>query len=212
MLELRPNCECCDADLPPDSPDARICSFECTFCVACVEGTLGGKCPNCGGELVRRPVRPAEKLVRFPASTTRKLKAGGCTALIKSGGSTALAALLAIGLAACAETAATQPKAAPTPGGVSGDFEVLYRGASTRFQADARTCPSPGLVTIRPDNGVFTYRLGGRILIETTIIGDGTLAGNAGDYTVTGTATADKIEGDVQSSQCGYHFRAVRKR
>jgi hypothetical protein len=58
MLELRPNCECCDRDLPPDAGDARICSYECTFCRDCAEGVLGGRCPNCGGELVRRPVRP----------------------------------------------------------------------------------------------------------------------------------------------------------
>ena len=75
MLELRPNCECCDADLPPDSPDARICSFECTFCANCTDTTLAGICPNCGGELLRRPVRPAAKLTKFPASTQRKVKA-----------------------------------------------------------------------------------------------------------------------------------------
>ena len=75
MLELRPNCECCDIDLPPDSLNARICSFECTFCATCAETTLAGICPNCGGELVRRPVRPAGKLVKFPASTQRKVKA-----------------------------------------------------------------------------------------------------------------------------------------
>jgi len=78
MLELRPNCECCDRDLPPESAEARICSFECTFCSACAESVLGGACPNCGGELVRRPVRPAGKLARFPASTRRVLKAEGC--------------------------------------------------------------------------------------------------------------------------------------
>lgn len=78
MLELRPNCECCDRDLPPDSAAARICSFECTFCSACAEGALAGACPNCGGELVRRPVRPEAKLGRFPASTRRVLKAEGC--------------------------------------------------------------------------------------------------------------------------------------
>ncbi|MBM3069791.1 DUF1272 domain-containing protein [Enterobacter sp. RHBSTW-00994] len=71
MLELRPNCECCDCDLPPASSDARICSFECTFCVTCAEGKLAGICPNCGGELVRRPIRPAEKLINNPASTRR---------------------------------------------------------------------------------------------------------------------------------------------
>ncbi len=77
-LELRPNCECCDRDLAPDNRDAMICSFECTFCVDCVTGVLDGACPNCGGELVRRPVRPAAKLVNNPASTRRVLKANGC--------------------------------------------------------------------------------------------------------------------------------------
>jgi uncharacterized protein len=76
MLELRPNCECCDRDLPPDSVAARICSFECTFCADCADGVLCGRCPNCGGELVRRPVR----LARFPASVVRKVKTGGCVA------------------------------------------------------------------------------------------------------------------------------------
>ena len=80
MLEVRPNCECCDRDLPPDSAEARICSFECTFCAACAEGALRGRCPNCGGELVRRPIRPAEKLGRFPASTKRIVKPQGCKA------------------------------------------------------------------------------------------------------------------------------------
>ncbi|HBQ8546806.1 TPA: DUF1272 domain-containing protein [Klebsiella pneumoniae] len=66
MLELRPNCECCDKDLPPDSPEAFICSFECTFCRDCMTTRLNGHCPNCGGELVRRPVRPEEALRRHP--------------------------------------------------------------------------------------------------------------------------------------------------
>lgn len=78
MLVLKPSCECCDVDLPPETPDARICSFECTFCVACAEGRLGGQCPNCGGELLRRPRRPAGKLARFPASTERVFKPQGC--------------------------------------------------------------------------------------------------------------------------------------
>ena len=78
MLELRPNCECCDRALPPAAMDAMICSYECTYCTACATGVLAGKCPNCGGELVRRPVRPAERLVRHPASTKRVLKAEGC--------------------------------------------------------------------------------------------------------------------------------------
>lgn len=80
MLELRPNCECCNIDLPADSPVAMICSFECTFCRDCVENTLKGICPNCGGGLVTRPVRPAAKLLKYPASTKRVFKAEGCAA------------------------------------------------------------------------------------------------------------------------------------
>ncbi|WP_428425879.1 DUF1272 domain-containing protein [Pararhizobium sp.] len=78
MLQLRPNCECCNKDLPPGSREAMICSFECTFCTQCVSEVLDGQCPNCSGELVRRPVRPAAKLGKFPASTERVLKADGC--------------------------------------------------------------------------------------------------------------------------------------
>ena len=78
MLALRPNCECCDKDLPPDSREAMICTFECTFCVDCVDGKLGGTCPNCGGEFTRRPVRPAALLEKYPASTERVLKPQGC--------------------------------------------------------------------------------------------------------------------------------------
>ena len=80
MLALRPSCECCDRDLPPDSRDAMICSFECTFCTDCVEGILKGRCPNCGGELVRRPIRPAAALAKFPASQARVFKSEGCAA------------------------------------------------------------------------------------------------------------------------------------
>lgn len=71
MLTLRPNCECCDRDLPPESREALICSFECTFCADCADRRFAGACPNCGGELVRRPVRPAGKLEKFPASGER---------------------------------------------------------------------------------------------------------------------------------------------
>ena len=80
MLQLRPNCECCDRDLPPDSAEAVICSFECTFCRTCAETVLAGRCPNCGGELVRRPIRPADKLVKYPAATQRKRRPDGCRA------------------------------------------------------------------------------------------------------------------------------------
>jgi hypothetical protein len=77
MLELRPNCEACDKDLPPDAADARICSYECTFCAECVETVLRNVCPNCGGGFTPRPIRPATawrpgvSAVRHPASARR---------------------------------------------------------------------------------------------------------------------------------------------
>ena len=79
MLQLRPSCERCDRDLPASSDQARICSFECTFCAPCAATTLAGVCPNCGGELVARPRRPDAALARYPASTERVYKpaAGG---------------------------------------------------------------------------------------------------------------------------------------
>jgi hypothetical protein len=75
VLELRPNCECCDRDLPPESPDAVICTYECTWCRDCADNVLHGVCPNCGGNLERRPVRPAALLTKDPASTQRVLRA-----------------------------------------------------------------------------------------------------------------------------------------
>ena len=74
-LELRPNCEWCDKDLPPHATEARICSYECTFCAPCVERVLGNVCPNCGGGFAPRPIRPATNwkgdnfLGKDPAST-----------------------------------------------------------------------------------------------------------------------------------------------
>lgn len=78
MLQLRPNCECCNRDLPNDSTEARICSFECTFCDDCASQRLKHTCPNCGGELARRPRRPTAALARHPASTERVFKPQGC--------------------------------------------------------------------------------------------------------------------------------------
>ena len=78
MLQLRPSCECCNRDLPPESAEAVICSFECTFCLSCADGVLKGRCPNCGGEFVRRPRRPAEMLAKYPPSTERIHKPNGC--------------------------------------------------------------------------------------------------------------------------------------
>ena len=60
MLDLRPNCELCDKDLPPEAADARICTYECTFCATCVDDVLHNVCPNCGGGFEARPIRPAK--------------------------------------------------------------------------------------------------------------------------------------------------------
>ena len=77
MLKLHPNCECCDKDLPPDSTEANICSYECTFCTDCVEGILQNVCLNCGGGFVPRPIRPkterrlGSSIAKDPASAVR---------------------------------------------------------------------------------------------------------------------------------------------
>ena len=77
MLEIRPNCEYCDIDLAANSADARICSYECTYCRQCVEQILHNVCPNCGGGFVARPIRPLSarregvSLTDQPASTHR---------------------------------------------------------------------------------------------------------------------------------------------
>ncbi len=68
MLELRPTCENCNKALPPHTTDARICTFECTFCAKCVETILHNVCPNCGGSFEKRPIRPKKLLVKNPAS------------------------------------------------------------------------------------------------------------------------------------------------
>lgn len=77
MLALKPNCEWCDRDLPPDTDTAVICSYECTFCTSCAELELASTCPNCGGNLTPRPIRPKSEhrpglsLRRQPASEQR---------------------------------------------------------------------------------------------------------------------------------------------
>ncbi len=80
MLQLRPNCECCDKDLPPSSTEAMVCSFECTFCRDCAATRLKGVCPNCGGDLAARPKRAAHLLGKYPASTERVHAKSPCAA------------------------------------------------------------------------------------------------------------------------------------
>src|SRR5258706_4505606 len=79
MLQLRPNCECCGRALAPDSTEARICSFECTFCAACADATLKGWCPNCGGGMVARPRRAAAKIAKYPSSPATVVVSNGST-------------------------------------------------------------------------------------------------------------------------------------
>lgn len=73
MLEMRPDCERCGADLPAEAPGAFICSFECTFCAECTDA-LDDRCPNCSGELMDRPARAKQHHAQFPPSAERKFK------------------------------------------------------------------------------------------------------------------------------------------
>ena len=78
MLELRACCENCGRALPPDTTEAMICTFECTFCRDCVTGVLDNVCPNCGGGFCARPIRPRRNwrgdnyTGKFPPATERR--------------------------------------------------------------------------------------------------------------------------------------------
>lgn len=74
MLEIRPVCENCAKSLPNESTEALICTFECTFCKDCVDNVLENICPNCGGGFEKRPIRPADKLLKYPAKTEKFIK------------------------------------------------------------------------------------------------------------------------------------------
>ena len=69
MLEIRPTCENCNKKLPFDSIEAMICTFECTYCIDCVNEKLQQVCPNCGGGFEKRPIRPERLLKKYPVST-----------------------------------------------------------------------------------------------------------------------------------------------
>jgi hypothetical protein len=74
MLELRPICENCGKALPNESTEAMICTFECTFCIECVNKVLHNVCPNCGGGFEARPIRPLDKLRKYPAKVEAYFK------------------------------------------------------------------------------------------------------------------------------------------
>jgi hypothetical protein len=85
MLILKPNCECCDRDLPATSSEARICTIECTFCATCAATVFAGVCPNCNGNLVERPIRPPAMPAKYPAATERHLRQQPCGRMIGAG-------------------------------------------------------------------------------------------------------------------------------
>jgi len=87
-------------------------------------------------------------------------------------------------------------------------MDGTYRGSSTRFQADSRACPSPGLVTLRVLNGVFSYRWRRDVAVVATIAPDGSLQGDAGDIVLKGRADDGRIEGDISNGPCAFHFTA----
>jgi hypothetical protein len=130
--------------------------------------------------------------------------------------------LLALCVAGCAAPAPPPPPPKPsvTPDMVDG----LYRGTSTRFQADIRGCPSPGLVTLHVAAGQFDYRWNGRIQVPATILPDGSVQGQFDDIRLTGTLqpaetspgavapSSPRIEGDVSNGTCGIHYTATRRK
>jgi uncharacterized protein len=133
MLSLRPNCECCNKDLPPEAPDALICSFECTFCSDCAKNALNNTCPNCGGELQARPIRSADMLEKHPASTTRVVRAGGCPAARADSTAVAVSAALEVFLmrgyvgASITDLTAAMRIARPTLYRCFGSKEALFK-------------------------------------------------------------------------------------
>ena len=121
-------------------------------------------------------------------------------------------ALAAVGLlAACAGSASRPAPAAPPPGVASTPVDGIYRGTSTRYRADSRACPSPGLVLLRVVGGQFQYRWNGRTEIDAIIAPDGVVSGAFDTIVLGGRLAGGRIEGDVSNESCAYHFRAVQR-
>jgi hypothetical protein len=119
------------------------------------------------------------------------------------------AALLILlgGLSACGPSAPPVPPPAPRP---TGTIDGLYRGTSTRFKAEDKSCPHPGLVRFEVMDRSFRYRLNGPITVDATVFPDGSVSGEAGGFTLRGDWDGQKLEGDVVSIICALHFRAVK--
>jgi hypothetical protein len=103
------------------------------------------------------------------------------------------------------------PAPAPAPVAAFSAADGTYRGTSTRFQAESRSCPSPGLVTMRVLDGVFSYRWSRDISVLARVAPDYSIRGDTGDITLAGRVSGDRIEGDVSSSSCAYHFTATKR-
>ena len=126
--------------------------------------------------------------------------------------------LLALCVTACAAPPPAPPPPPPKPAVTPDVVDGLYRGTSTRYRADSRACPSPGLVTLRVVGGQFTYRWNYRTQVPATILPDGSVQGGLGEITLTGTvlppqpstggrrAEPQRIEGDVSNGTCGIHY------
>ena len=117
-------------------------------------------------------------------------------------------ACLCAALAACAAKPPPPPPPPKPPETIDGE----YRGTSTRFQADSRACPHPGLVYIEVYNRAFQYRWDPHTSVDATIAADGTVAGGAERITLVGRQTERKIEGDVTNGNCGLHFTVTKRR
>ncbi len=115
-------------------------------------------------------------------------------------------------VAGCAQPA-PPPASAPPPAPklVPDQIDGVYRGTSTRFRANSRACPSPGLVVLRVVGGQFQYRWNGRTPVDASIVADGLVQGTLGEIVIEGKLTDHRIEGDISNASCAYHFRAVKR-
>jgi hypothetical protein len=119
----------------------------------------------------------------------------------------ALSVAACLALAACASKPVPPPAPPKPPNWADG----LYRGTSTRFQAESRACPHPGLVKLDVYNGRFQFRWGRDTYIDATLAPDASIQGSLGDFTLAGKLTDRKIEGDVTNGECGLHFTAKQQ-
>ena len=113
---------------------------------------------------------------------------------------------LCAALVACAPPPQPPPSAATPPEPVDG----TYRGTSTRFQADSRSCPHPGLVLLVVQNSQFQYHWSYGVYIDASIAPDGTISGSAPDFTLVGKREGGHMDGDVTNGACGLHFTVVK--